>query len=506
MFLLAVGNPVMDQTMRVLIVPFEVALFLYFILANALYLWTAVLALRELPQYIKRHAANPLRTFHSPFERPVSVIIPAFNESGHVLTTVHSALRFDYPEYEIIIVNDGSTDDTLALLLAAFALEPSVEAARGASFPTHEVRGVYRSRAYPTVCVVDKVNGGKADALNAGINYSSYPLLLCLDGDSLYVPETLMAMTEPFLRDPRTVLSAASINVSNGCEFRDGALVRAHLSWKPVVAFQALEYLRSFLESRMGWARVNALGTVSGALGLYRKDIVIETGGFRTDVIWEDMEMTIRVHHYMRALGRPYRIAFTPYPVCWTMVPDTLTALWKQRVGWHRHLSEVVTIHRRLLFRRGSGLIGWLSLPVLALFEWLAPVVVLLGICFGAVTLYYGVLSLWSQVVLLLLVFALALTVSVTAVLLNETSFSTYYGDGMLRLLFFTLVENIGYRQFGTLANLSGIVRWMFNRRVQRRRVCGPFVHAYDPSTSGNWRTPEIEPTVDQTVRADLTV
>lgn len=238
----------------------------------------------------------------------------------------------------------------------------------------------------------------------------------------------------------------------------------------------------------MGWAHLNSLCTVSGALGLYRKDILIETGGFRTDILWEDTEMTIRVHHYMRALGRPYRIAFMPYPVCWTMVPDTLRALWKQRIGWHRHLSEVMAIHRRLLFRKGSGAIGWFGLPVLALFEWLAPVVVVFGIGFGAGMFYYGVLSLWSQVVLLLLVFSLSMLVAVTAVLLNEISFGTYGADGMLRLMLFTIVENFGYRQIGTLANLVGIVRWMFYRRARRRRVLGLFVRPYDPIVSPNWR------------------
>jgi cellulose synthase/poly-beta-1,6-N-acetylglucosamine synthase-like glycosyltransferase len=487
--LLIVEHPIVDPTLRILILAIEAALFLYFIVSNALYLWTAILALKDLPRYIKRHEANPLQTFHSSFEKPVSVIIPAFNESDNVVATVRSALRFDYPEFEIIVVNDGSTDDTLALLRTAFKLEPSQDPYHAALFPTLAVRGVYRSRSYPNVRVIDKLNGGKGDALNAGINYSTYPLLLCLDGDSYYLPETLAALTEPFLQDPQTVVSTASISVSNGCEFRDGTLTRAHLSWSsPIVAFQALEYLRAFLECRIGWARLNSLGTVSGALGMYRKDIVGEIGGFRTDTIWEDTEMTIRVHHYMRALGRPYRIAFTPHPVCWTKVPDTISAFWKQRVGWHRHLCEVISLHLRLLFSRKGGAVGWFSLPVLALFELAAPLVVVFGITFGAAAWYYGILTIWTQVVLLLLVFALSLTVSVTAVLLDEISFSTYSGDGMLRLLLFALLENFGYRQIATLANLIGIIRWMFCRRVQRRRVCGPFARGYDPIASATWR------------------
>ena len=198
--------------------------------------------------------------------------------------------------------------------------------------------------------------------------------------------------------------------------------------------------------------------------------------------------MTMRVHHYMRARKRPYRIAFVPYPVCWTMVPDTYAALWKQRVGWHRHLSEVIAIHRGLLFRPGSGVLGWFSLPALALFEWIAPLVVVLGIVFGGVTFFSGVLALWPQTVLLTLVFSLALLVSVSAILLDELSFGMYGPGGIVRLMFFALVENFGYRQFGMLAHLAGIFRWMFSRRVQRRRVSGVFVSKYDPDAAANWR------------------
>lgn len=483
-------HPIINPTIRTAAVVVEALLFLYFILTNAVYLWTAILALKDLPRFIKRHAANPLRTFSSRFEKPVSVLIPAFNESSNVLATVRSALHFDYPEFEIIVVNDGSTDDTLALLIAAFKLERSTESGKAMVFPTRIIRGVYRSHTYPNLFVVDKINGGKSDALNVGINYSNYPLVLCLDGDSYYVPETLTALTEPFMQDPRTVVSTGSICVSNGCEFRDGSLSRARLGRNPLVVFQALEYLRAFLHCRVGWAGLNSMTTVSGALGMYRKDIVALVGGFRTDIIWEDTELTIRIHHYMRALRRPYRIAFTPYPVCWTMVPDTLSALWKQRVGWHRHVSEVIAIHQRLLFRNGSGAIGWIGLPALAFFEWAAPLAVFFGLAFAADAWYYGILSTWPQIVLLLLVFSLALLLSVTAVLLDEISFGTYGIDGMFRLIFFAFFENFGYRQFGTLANLAGIVRWMFCRHVQGgRRVEGVFVRRYEPVKSPNWRS-----------------
>jgi cellulose synthase/poly-beta-1,6-N-acetylglucosamine synthase-like glycosyltransferase len=477
-----------DATTMKLILVIEAAFFCYFIASSALYLWTAIHALRTLPRCVKRHKANPLKIFHSRFEKPVSVIIPAFNESGNLVATVRSVLRFDYPEYEVIVVNDGSTDDTLTLLLDAFALQLSMEPYRLNFLPTGVVRGIYKSRTYPKLRVVDKENAGKSDALNVGINVANYPLLLCVDGDSYYVPETLTVMSEPFLRDPHTVISGAVIGVSNGCEFRDGALVRVCLGHNPIVIFQVLEYLRAFLQSRLTWAGINALDTVSGALGMFRKDVVIEAGGFRTDIMGEDTELTIRVHHFMRAQRRPYRIAFTPYPVCWTMVPETLSALWKQRVRWHRSLGEVVAIHRRLLFHNDGGAIGWLTFPVLALFEWLSPLVVLFGIGFGIDAFFLGVLSIWSQIVLALLFLSLASLVSVTAVLLDVISFGTYGFNEVLRLMFFLILENFGYRQFGMLANLAGLFRWMFYRRVRRRKVVGLFVREYDPIASANWR------------------
>jgi cellulose synthase/poly-beta-1,6-N-acetylglucosamine synthase-like glycosyltransferase len=489
------GRTIADPGLLRVVLTIEAILFLYFIACNAFYLFTALTALRRLPAFVKRHYAHPARAVHSRFETPVTVIVPAFNESEHVIATVRSLLLFDYPSYEVLVVNDGSTDDTLALLAAAFALEPSSEPYRIA-IPTSAVRAIYRSGSVPNLRVVDKVNGGKGDALNAGINCASFPLALCVDGDSFYVRETLACMVEPFLEDPDTVVTAASIGVANGCEFAEGALRRVGLSRKPIVQFQVLEYLRAFLSSREGWAPSNALSVVSGACGLYRKDVVIEVGGFRTDTIWEDMEMTIRVHHVMRARKRRYRIAFTPFVVCWTMVPDTWSALWKQRVGWHRHLSEVLFIHRRLLFRAGGGAIGWAGLPFLFAFEWFSPLAVVLGIVFGLVGLGEGFLSIWSQVVMLLLVLGLALLQSVGAIVLNELSYGAYRMGDLARLLVSAVLENLGYRQFVMLANLSGLAMWVFQRRAQGRRLIGPTVAPYDPAHKVNWRPAAVTESV----------
>jgi cellulose synthase/poly-beta-1,6-N-acetylglucosamine synthase-like glycosyltransferase len=203
----------------------------------------------------------------------------------------------------------------------------------------------------------------------------------------------------------------------------------------------------------------------------------------------------------MRARKRPYRIAFTPFPVCWTTVPETWSSLWRQRVGWHRHLSEVLFIHRRLLFRPGSGAIGWAGLPFLFAFEWFAPVAVLLGIAFGALGLAEGFLSIWSQVVMLLLVLGLALVQSVGAIVLNELSYGQYRTGEIVRLLLSAVTENIGYRQFVLMANLAGLAMWLFRRRAQGRHLIGPSVASYDPLQRASWRpSGEHEPAPAATV------
>jgi cellulose synthase/poly-beta-1,6-N-acetylglucosamine synthase-like glycosyltransferase len=438
---------------------------------------------------MKRHLVNPARPAYSRYEPPISVVVPAFNEAEGIVGTVKTLLNLTYPRYEIVVVNDGSRDETLELLERAFALERSSEPYRIAT-RTATVRAIYRSTIHPNLRVVDKANGGKSDALNAGLNCASYPLVLTVDADSYYVPETLACMVEPFLEDPRTVVSSGSIGVANGCDFTDGKLRRVRLSRNPIVQFQVLEYLRAFLASRLGWAPINALGIVSGACGLFRKDVVVEAGGFRTDTIWEDMEITLRIHHLMRARRTPYRIAFTPFPVCWTTVPETWSALWRQRVGWQRHISETMAIHRKLFFARGGGTIGWIGLPYLLAFEWGAPLAILFGFGFGVAGIALGFLSIASQLVLLLLVLALSLIVSVAAVLLDGISFDSYALPDVARLLLAAVLENAVYRHVLTLANFAGIWRWAVARTLRGRRLAGVAVPAYDPGRSPSWNAP----------------
>ncbi len=468
----------MTQTIVIVI---ELGLFAYFVALNAVYIVTTIVALLRMPAFVRLRRADPVRYIYSPFEVPVTILIPAFNESAGIVDTVVSLLEQRYSEHEVVVINDGSTDATLDILRERFALERFPEAYR-AMLPTAPIRMIYQSQTHPYLRVIDKENGGKADALNAGINVARYPLIFTCDGDSYYSPDAVQCLAEAFSRNPKTVLSSASIGVSNACEFEDGRMATRRLSSRWIVRFQVLEYMRAFLSSRMGWAPINGLCIVSGACALHKKDLLIELGGFRTDTVWEDMEMTLRVHHFMRAERRPYRIAYTPFVVCWTDVPDTAAALWSQRVSWHRHVSECVTIHRDLMFGKHTGVVGGLAFPNLVAAEWLAPAMVLFGIAFGIVAAYLGILSWYSQVVLLGLVFALALAVCTAAIVLDELSFHTYRARELLTLLAASLLEFFGYRQFVSLANLSGIWSWLVGKPLRGK-----------PGTFG-WRLPRSRP------------
>jgi cellulose synthase/poly-beta-1,6-N-acetylglucosamine synthase-like glycosyltransferase len=460
----------------------EYVLFTYFVIVNGYYLFTGAVALLRLPWFVKLHMADPVRRSNSTLDQPVSILVPAYNESNIIVESLESMLALDYVNFEIVVINDGSTDDTLEKLVDAFKLEP-YEGIYRVEIPTEEVIEIYQSTIYPDLRVIDKHNGGKGDALNAGINLARFPLLFSSDADSYYHRQTLQWMTEPFQKDRRTVAVGGAIAVGHPTAGKKTAQFKPKLPSSLIQQFQVMEYLRAFLATRMGFAPFNALGIVSGACGLWRRDLILACGGFRTDTIWEDMEMTLRMHNYCIHTGRPYRIAFTPFPVCWTDVPENPRVLYNQRKGWHRHLSECMMIHRRMLFGSG-GFFSWITMPYLFFFEWLAPLVIVFGISFSVVAAVLGFIDWGSQAWLMLLVLLLATLGSVISILLDEMSFTAYDLTAIGPLFIATLLENFGYRQFVLVANFMGLMAWLFRRPARgSAKYPGLFVPTWRPKS-----------------------
>ncbi len=228
---------------------------------------------------------------YSHLQMPVSLVVPAYNEAATITTSIRALLQLRYQHFEVIIVNDGSKDDTLATMIRDFELTPFPEAYR-VQIKTKPVRGIYRSLKYPNLRVIDKENGGgKADATNAGINAARYPIFYCGDADSILDPHSLEHVVRPFLEDPRTVACGGTVRIINGCVVRGGVLEKVGLPRNPLALVQVVEYLRAFLGGRLGWSAINGMLIVSGAFGVFHRETVVEAGGFRADAIGEDMEM-----------------------------------------------------------------------------------------------------------------------------------------------------------------------------------------------------------------------
>ena len=445
----------------------EFVFMLYFIGLNAVYLGLNVISLFTVPRYMEMRALRELPQVYSGLEPPISIIAPAYNEQAIIVTSMRSMLQLNYPEFELVVVNDGSKDETLEVLKREFKLVLFPEAYRD-RLPSKPVRAIYRSKIYPNLRVIDKENGGKADSTNTGVNAARYPLFCVIDSDSVLERDSLYNAVQPFLEDPRTVACGGTIRIANGCRVSGGFLEEPGLPRNPLALFQVMEYLRAFLFGRLGWAPMNALLIISGAFGIFHKEKVVSVGGFRTDTIGEDMELVMRLHRVLTKKGVPYRIAFVPDPVCWTEAPEDLRTLRSQRIRWQHGLGDSIRINRGLLFQRGSGFVGWLALPFFVIFEWLGPLVEVAGYIFVPFAYFLGLLSLSSMLIFFLLSVSLGVLCSASSLLLEELSFHIYPKTRDVLWLFLAVIaENLGYRQLNSYWRIRGLIEWLLGRKAK---------------------------------------
>lgn len=436
----------------------------YFVALQLGYIVLNLLSFGALRSHMESAPVDRLSQVFSGLEPPITIVVPAYNEAANIVGSLRSLLQLNYPEFEVVVCNDGSKDDTLELLKREFQLVGYPET-REAAIATRAVRGTYRSRTRPNLRVIDKDNGGRADALNAAINIGQYPLVCAIDADSILQRDSLYLVVQPFMMDSDVVAAGGTIRVANGCEVRNGFLVNVGLPRSPLALFQIVEYLRAFLFGRVGWNRLNALLIISGAFGVFRRNAVIEAGGYNTVTLGEDMELTVRLHRHLLASGRRYRITFVPDPVCWTEVPQDLGTFGRQRARWHRGLSESLWWHRGLLV--SGGMTGWVAFPYAVIFEWLAPVVELAGYVFMIAAWWLGTISVEAFLAFLAAAIGMGVLLSVTAMLLEEMSYHVYPKlRQFFALLAVAFVENLGFRQLTTIWRLQGLLQWAFRRKA----------------------------------------
>lgn len=431
----------------------------YFVTLNAFYLMTTLVAHRALRRYARRLKTVDVEDLlGSAAAPPISLLVPAYNEELTCVESVRSLLTLRYHAFEIVFINDGSTDQTLARMVEAFDLRPA-QRAPVSDVPSHPVRCVYRSKRYPVLWVLDKENGGgKADALNAGLAYCRTPLFCAIDADSLLERDALMRIVRPFLEDRSTVAAGGIIRIINGCTVRAGVVSDVKLPRSLLACFQVLEYLRSFLAGRVGWAELNGTLVISGAFGAFQCETVVAAGGYDTTSVGEDMELVVRLHRYCRERGIRYHIEFIPDPVAWTECPEDVATLGRQRRRWQRGLTETLLMHRRMLLRPSYGAVGMLAFPFNFFLEMLGPafeVAGYLGILGG---ILLGRVSPLHAQAFLLVVFLLGVVLSVAAIAFEEQTFRRYPRRRDLAGLFaLAFLEVLGYRQLNAWWRIQGL-------------------------------------------------
>lgn len=397
---------------------------------------------------------------------PISILAPAYNEEAGIEDSVRSFLQLVYPSLQVIVIDDGSTDGTLARLTEKFQLRPIRMVVRQ-DVPTQPVKAIFQSTRDRRLWVIAKENGGKADALNVGINFCRTPLLCCLDADTIIDRRALLRMVELFLYDEQQVVAVGgTVRVANGCTVKDGLVDATDLPRSWLARFQIVEYLRAFLFGRMGFNRLGGNLIISGAFGLFLREAIVDAGGYRQDTVGEDIDLVVRLHRTNLETGQPYKIVHIPDPVCFTEVPESIAVLSRQRDRWQRGLVDTLIAHRSMLFNYRYGRIGLIVFPFFVLFELLGPLIELGGYGWFLYCIFFGDIDASLVILYFLSAFFLGFLLSVQSLILDDlhTSFFRSTRQRML-LIAVAFLENFGYRQMTLFFRLKGIYRFLLGAR-----------------------------------------
>jgi cellulose synthase/poly-beta-1,6-N-acetylglucosamine synthase-like glycosyltransferase len=440
------------------------SLFFYYLSGNLVYLLALIIALKTSAAHHRGIESFRLRWItESPLAPPITLLVPAHNEEKSIRVSIRSLLELDYPELEVIVINDGSKDRTLQELQDEFKLRP-IRMVYVQEVPSAEIRGLYRSDVDPRLLVIDKESAGsKADAVNAGLNAAMSPYVCIVDSDSMLERDSLLRIMVPVLADPKRVVGVGGIiRILNGSEIRGGQLIRVRLPRKSIEIIQVVEYLRAFLIGREAWAQGNMMLIISGAFGLFRTDLVRAIGGYRAKAIGEDLDLVTRLHRYLLEKKQEYRIQFVPDPVCWTEAPSDLKSLGRQRARWHKGLFDTLRPNIDMLFRSRYGRVGALALPYLWIYELFAPIIELGGIVTIVVAAVLGDLSRDFFIQFMIFGYAFATIISIGAVLQEELTYKRYSDwQDVARLVTYCFFEHFPYRQLHMFWRLQGLWQYM---------------------------------------------
>lgn len=453
---------------------FNYTILFYALVIMIAYVFLAIVSLRAIDRYRKIQGNTYFNDIlRSPLAPGITVIAPAYNESLSIVDNIRSLLSLHYNNYKIIIVNDGSKDNTMDRMIEAYNLKPK-DVIVCADLPHKQVKNVYVSTnpSFHHLVVIDKENGGKSDALNAGISYASTELIACIDVDCVIEDDALLKMVKPYLEEVKRKVIAVGgvVRIANDCLIKNGRLLEVRLAKKWLPTFQTLEYIRAFLLGRMAWGKLNGLLIISGAFGLFHRKTVVEVGGYDTNTVGEDMELVVRMRRYMADSNKPYKIAYVPDPLCWTEAPEDHSTFLKQRNRWTRGTIETLQSHKKLFFNPKYGLMGMLSYPFWFLFEWLAPLIEFTGLIYFTVLAVLGWIN-WPHFFLLLtMVYLFSVMISWLSLLIEEMTYREYTrGGALLKLLLAAMLEPLFYHPITVWAAVKG----NFDKFIVRKKTWG---------------------------------
>jgi cellulose synthase/poly-beta-1,6-N-acetylglucosamine synthase-like glycosyltransferase len=458
----------MKKILIITVIGFNYCVGIYFGALNTIYLVLLVLALLVIFRHLRRIKYSPYKEFTVSQETPpVTILIAMHNEEKVVLRSIRSALAAEYPFFEVIIINDGSTDGTLQKVIDTFGLS-KIDRVYRTILKTKPIKGFYYSLKTPNLLVIDKEWGGKADALNCGVNVSRSPYFCSLDADSLLEKDALIRVMTPLLDSNVPVIASGGVvRIINGLRLTDEITIEEiDLPDNTLLLFQIVEYIRGFLFGRVGWDTLRSLLILSGTFSLFQKAGVVEAGGFTVGNVAEDMEMIVRLHRHMLKKNKPYRIRFVSDPICWTEAPDDLKMLGRQRRRWHLGLIQSVSQNREMIFNPQFGKIGMAVLPYYILFEILGPVIEVLGYFFVIISYLLGILSLDFLLLFLTLAIFYGVFLSTASIFLEELTFRRYpKWSHLFRLLIYGVLENFGYRQINSFWRVEALIQYITGKR-----------------------------------------
>lgn len=449
----------------------NILIFVYACMLFISYIVTALMSTSELKKY---HTRNRLPDFIRILSFPklpsISVVAPAYNEASTIIENINCLLSLKYPDFEVVIINDGSKDDTLRKIISYFNLIKT-DSSYEQALVTKKIRGVYKSQniAYNHLTIIDKENGGKADALNAGLNYITSDLFLAVDVDTILEPDALLRMVKPFIEETKVkvIASGGVIRVANSCEVANGRIVKVNFPKNIWAKYQTIEYFRAFTLGRMAWSRINGLLIISGAFGMFDRKTALDAGGYDTQTVGEDLELVVRMRRYMHEVTKEkYKVAFIPDPLCWTEVPESLKVLSRQRNRWTRGAIETIRKHLKMAFNPKFGRIGMISFPYWIFFEWLAPLIQVVGVAYVIILTFLGLIDFYAFLTMTLFVLTFAVMYVFYAILLESIYYNKYNNLRYLTTtLFLSVLEVFVYQPMNTFFSLQGNIDYFFRKK-----------------------------------------